>query len=65
MIPVGWITIPLIGTMVKSSHPQTVFNPDEYFEVKELEINSNGAYARGENTCWFNVNMLSPKPYKT
>jgi len=65
-----WTSIPLIGTRVRSSHPVTVLNPSEVFEVAELKI-SNGylpdgtrgptVYVRGGNTCWFHISMISPE----
>lgn len=59
----GWKEVPMPGAVVKSSHPITVLNPDEYFTVIELryEPGVNKFYARGEQTCWFNIDMLTPK----
>ena len=65
-----WINVPLVGTRVRSSHPITTLNPEEVFVVSELKF-SNGrltdtdigltVFVRGENTCWFNINMITPE----
>lgn len=65
-----WINVPLIGTRVRSSHPITVLNQDPVFEVTDLKF-QNGylpggergltIFVRGENTCWFNISMISPE----
>ncbi len=49
-----------IGAWVKVDHPQTVANPDEYFQVMEMRYNwvMKKISIRGENTCWFNANMI-------
>lgn len=58
----GWKEIPLPGAMVSSSHPRTCLNPDEYFAVIGVRIEGDRVYARGEHTCWFNIDMLTPAP---
>ena len=54
------MSIITIGSIVKVDHPQTVLNPDEYFRVEymEYEPSLGKTRIRGENTCWFNVNMI-------
>lgn len=49
-----------IGSRVKVDHPITVLNPDEYFEVVDIKYDTgaNKCWIRGENTCWFNANMI-------
>ena len=65
-----WINVPLVGTRVRSSHPITVINPEEVFVVSELKLTYGKIFddnfgltifVRGENTCWFNVNMITPE----
>lgn len=49
-----------IGSVVKVSHPVTCLNPDEYFQIAEMryDLASDKTWIRGENTCWFNANMI-------
>lgn len=50
----------LVGKIVKVSHPITCLNPDEYFEVVELQYDqyADKVWIRGDNTCWFNIDMI-------
>lgn len=49
-----------VGSKVKVSHPITCLNPEEFFTVVEMrtEIFPTKVWIRGENTCWFNANMI-------
>jgi hypothetical protein len=58
----GWVQVPAIGTIVTADHVQSVANPDEYFAVREVRVESGKAYARGSRTIWFNVKMLTSAP---
>lgn len=60
----GWVMVPFIGTLVKANHPITVLNPTKIFEVEEIKVEGFGMYARGDKTCWFNVNMLSEPSFE-
>jgi hypothetical protein len=57
----NWKLVPLPGAVVSSSHPQTCLNPDKYFEVVDVQFDHGKFFARGENTCLFNIDMLTPK----
>ncbi len=57
----NWQKIPNTGDWVKSSHPRTCLNPDEFFQVCERKIEGDKVYIRGENTCWFHIDMISAK----
>ncbi|MDO8611127.1 MAG: hypothetical protein Q7R95_11430 [bacterium] len=48
----------LIGTQVKADHPITVLNPEETFKIKEVSIDNNILYVRGENTMWFAQGLI-------
>lgn len=61
----GWRSIPMPGAKVKSSHPRTVINPDEFFHVISVRVEGDRVYVRGENTCWFNADMITPAPADT
>lgn len=61
-VPNGWELVPLIGTTVKADHPITCLNPDEYFDVHEIQIGSTGVSVRGKNTCWFGLGLISAAP---
>ena len=58
----GWVLVPRIGTEVAADHPITCLNPTPTFDVVAVEVDSLGARARGENTCWFGVSMLAAAP---
>ncbi len=56
-----------VGSIVKVSHPITVLNPDEYFEIKFMEVKfqrmtnntmRTRAWIRGDNTMWFAADMI-------
>jgi hypothetical protein len=49
-----------IGSIVKIDHPTTVLNPDEYFTITQMRYDTgcNKCWIAGENTCWFNTNMI-------
>ena len=49
-----------VGSRVTVDHPITCINPDKYFTVHELEYDPihKSTRIRGENTCWFSVNMI-------
>lgn len=49
----------LIGLKVSSSHPITCLNPTKYFKIKEINIENNKLYVRGENTMWFEADMIT------
>lgn len=57
-----------IGDKVKVDHPITSYNPEEYFTVVDIRIDSSDgvkASIRGENTCWFSAKMvIDHKPKK-
>ena len=55
-----WINVPMPGTVVKSSHPITCLNPHETFEVVDVIFDGGAIYVRGDKTCWFHINMISP-----
>lgn len=49
-------TINLHGDfMFKAYHPITVLNPDKWFSIHEMRIESDKVWIRGKNTCWFNM----------
>jgi hypothetical protein len=56
----GWACVPLPGTLVSSTHPQTVLNPDKVFEVLEVKSDGDRFFVRGERTCWFGLGMIRP-----
>ena len=64
-LPNGWIAVPDIGAMVTADHPQTCLNPDKVFEVVDVKYEHGGWCARGENTCWFGIGLLSAPPIAT
>lgn len=49
-----------VGSIVKVDHPITCLNPDEYFAIAQIEFQSNPkkVWICGENTCWFNSDMI-------
>lgn len=49
-----------VGSKVKVSHPITVLNPDEYFTITQIEFENypKKIWICGENTCWFNSDMI-------
>lgn len=49
-----------VGSKVKVSHPITVLNPEEYFTITQIECEHNPkkVWICGENTCWFNSDMI-------
>lgn len=49
-----------IGSVVKVDHPITCLNPKEYFRVDYMryDVSRNKTYLRGEDTCWFNADMI-------
>lgn len=55
------IKVPCIGSMVKADHPVTCLNPTEWFAVYEIKYEPvhNKFWVRGENTMWFNLNMIT------
>lgn len=63
-VPQGYKMVPSIGMRLKSNHPITCLNPDEWFEVSEVRAEPDGDFSvRGENTCWFGISMLTaPTP---
>jgi hypothetical protein len=58
--PPGWALVPLPGTKVSATHPQTVLNPDKVFEVLEVESIHGHIHVRGEQTCWFGLGLIRP-----
>ncbi|KAA0117920.1 hypothetical protein CIW48_27355 [Methylobacterium sp. P1-11] len=56
----GWAWVPMPGALVRSSHPQTVLNPDKEFAVLEVKFEDGRFYVRGEKTCWFGLGMVTP-----
>jgi hypothetical protein len=48
----------LIGCEVESTHPITVLNPTKTFIVKEVLVEHDIIFVRGENTCWFGQTMI-------
>jgi hypothetical protein len=56
----GWRLVPQIGAWVSSSHPITCLNPDPAFQIAEVEHDIDKIYVRGEQTCWFHIDMISP-----
>jgi len=57
-----WIAVPKIGSIVKAAYPATVANPAEWFIVHEVRVEREKAFARGAETIWFSVDMLTPAP---
>lgn len=56
-----------IGSVVKVNHPITCLNPNEYFEITQIEIRferfTTGKircrpWIRGSETAWFNADMI-------
>lgn len=49
-----------IGSKVKVNHPITCLNPDEYFEVVDMQFDpiTNRCSVIGANTCWFGGTMI-------
>lgn len=52
----------LLSKWVKVDHPITCSNPSEYFEIKQVKCEGNPMnikiYVRGEDTMWFNTNLI-------
>lgn len=51
----------LIGKEVKARHPTTVLNPNETFKITEYRIEYNRLTVRGEDTCWFSIDLIDFK----
>lgn len=49
-----------VGDMVKVDHPITVLNPTEWFKVTQISITipDRRVSIRGDETCWFGLNMV-------
>lgn len=47
------------GIFARADHPRTVLNPDEYFEVIDIQVQHGKMYVRGKNTCWFTSTSIN------
>lgn len=47
-----------IGCQAQANHPQTCLNPDKTFKIKEVKIEDDNIWFRGEHTCWFGSGMI-------
>ncbi|GGE18512.1 hypothetical protein GCM10011390_42110 [Aureimonas endophytica] len=56
----GWQRVPNVGDEVRADHPITVLNPTQTFIVYERRFKDDRVSVRGENTCWFDLGMISP-----
>lgn len=48
----------LIGKKAKADHPITCANPEEYFIIKEVRIDHDVVFVRGEKTMWFGESLV-------
>lgn len=48
----------LVGLPAKANHPITVLNPDKVFTIKEVKIENNTIFVRGEKTMWFGESLI-------
>lgn len=55
-----------LGMMAEVNHPITVLNATKFFEIIDIKVEISESeknfvqkvWIRGEDTCWFNVNMI-------